>query len=327
MNDNNKREEIEWLNYWIEDVDVNEKKRVILLGDSVTRDLRKKLSFYMNKDYAVDLLAMSYSIFDDRVIEEIKHFFQLSTYQYDFIVYQMGVHHDHCIKCAESAEATEQFQCRTMEILHVLKQYTDNVIAMTSTLESDLCEGKRVVSNDYKREIEARDRVLDTVAEKLNIFFYDLNKRIDYSKVKFSDWSHFYEKGYEYIAEQIMADLFPDICCVSSNQVETLRELEKKLEAYRNKRVYIYGNGIRGERIRKYLQMQQYNFDGFIVSDEYEESFENVIGLIRADKDNALVIVTPEDLAVWERLEKKRFDYISLHPDINTFLRMYIDTV
>lgn len=46
--DISKREMIEWLNYWIEDA--NEyKKRMILIGDSVTRDIRKKISFYAGR--------------------------------------------------------------------------------------------------------------------------------------------------------------------------------------------------------------------------------------------------------------------------------------
>ena len=34
------REPIEWLNYWIEDAN-KYKQRIILIGDSVTRDLSK----------------------------------------------------------------------------------------------------------------------------------------------------------------------------------------------------------------------------------------------------------------------------------------------
>lgn len=40
------REPIEWLNYWIEDAN-KYKQRIILIGDSVTRDLRKKINFFL----------------------------------------------------------------------------------------------------------------------------------------------------------------------------------------------------------------------------------------------------------------------------------------
>lgn len=35
------REKIEWFNSWIEDANAN-RKRILLIGDSVTRELRKK---------------------------------------------------------------------------------------------------------------------------------------------------------------------------------------------------------------------------------------------------------------------------------------------
>ena len=39
-----KRERIEWLNYWIEDAN-EEKKRILLIGDSVTRGVAKKTEY------------------------------------------------------------------------------------------------------------------------------------------------------------------------------------------------------------------------------------------------------------------------------------------
>lgn len=323
MDNYSNREKIEWLNYWIEDANVNEGKRIILLGDSVTRELRKKLSFYMSEAYAVDLLAMSYNTFDDMILEEIEHFFQTSIYQYEFVFYQMGVHHGLHINCVESVEDAANYEMRSMEILKVLKKYADNVIVMASTLESDIHEGKRKVSCIYRKEIEKRNKILEDAALKLDIGFYDINDKIDYSKIRFTDRFHFGEKEYENIAKQIIKDLFPNVNYISSNQVETLQELKEKLEQYKDKKIYIYGNGIRGKRIKKYLEIQNYKFGGFVVSKEYKEASEHSIDIAQIEDTEALFIVTPVDISVWKRLQK--VDYISIHPDIHTFLRMYID--
>lgn len=312
------REKIEWLNYWIEDADKSGKKRMILLGDSVTRELRKKLSFYMGEDYAVDLLAMSYNTFDAMVLEEIKHFFQTSIYQYDFAFYQMGVHHGHFIECARSAEDAVKYKMKSLELLETLKRYASHVIAMASTLENNVLEGEQ-------KEIEKRNRLLEMAASKLNITFYDINEKMNYQTVRFTDRFHFYDREYENIAKQIVKDLFPDVACASSNQVETLWELKEKLEQYKDKKIYIYGNGIRGKRIKKYLEMQNCTFGGFIVSKEYEEVSGNTIDLAKIRKTGALLIVTPVDINIWKKLEKEKIDYISFHSDIHTFLRMSMD--
>lgn len=325
MDNNSNRENIEWLNYWIENANKSEKKRIILLGDSVTRELRKKLGFYMSENYAVDLLAMSYNIFDDMVLEEIKHFFHTSIYQYDFVIFQMGVHHGHHIQCINSVEDAVNYEIRSIEILKILKQCAGTVIAMASTLESDIQEEKRKISCKYKNEIEKRNKLLENAALKLDIIFYDINEKMNYLKVRFTDRFHFYEIEYEKIAKHIIRDLFPDVEFVPSNQIETLQELEEKLKQYKDKKIYIYGNGIRGKRIKKYLEMQNYAFGGFIVSKGYEEVSENTVDSVQIGITDALFIVTPVDITVWKRLKRQKADYISIHSDIHTFLRMYID--
>lgn len=317
------RENIEWLNYWIEDADTG-KKRIILLGDSVTRDLRKKLQFYMQKKYAVDLIAMSYCILDDMVLEEIKHYFQNSPYEYECIIYQMGAHHGYHIACAESEEDAEKFAVRTLEILKCLKRYSLRVIAISSTLERCFDkEGQKLFN--HNKEIEKRNQLLEIAVQKAQITFWDLNKKMYNQVLRYLDWCHFNERCYELFARLFITEFFPEIKYISSNQMETVRELNEKLELYNGKKIYIYGNGIRGRRIRAYLCGCGYWFGGFVVSDEYKEFADQTFELDEIEKKDTLVIVTPVNIDVWEKLEQNQLDYITLHSDLNTFLRMYTD--
>lgn len=316
-----KREQIEWLNYWIENANES-KKRIILIGDSVTRDLRKKMNFYLNKSYAIDLLAMSYCILDDMVIEEISHYFQSSQYQYDYIIYQMGAHHGYYVKCCKSEEDSKKFESRIKAILCFFKKYSANVVAVSSTFENCFDNGNKNVRN-CNEEIEKRNQLLGMVAEKLQISFLDLGLKLDYNILKYSDRFHFSDKAYENIARTIIMDIFPEIQCISSNQVETLQELNEKLEQYQQRKIYVYGNGIKGNLIRGYLK--KYRFDGFIVSNEYFEISDEIFMISQIDKEQALIIVTPYDLNIWEKLAKSKYNYITLHTDIYTFFQMYVD--
>lgn len=312
-----KREMIEWLNYWIEDANID-KMRIILLGDSVTRELRKKLNFFMRGNYAVDLIAMSYSILDDMAFEEIKHYFQTTVYNYDFIIFQIGGHHGYCIECAKSVEDTKKFEFRITEILEFLKQYSQNVIVIPITLENS--DGKNVLN--HNEEIQKRNQILKMVSKKLNLPFKDLNQKIDYKKMKYSDWCHFYEEGYEYISKLIMKEIFPDMKFALSNLIGTIQEFDIKLRNYNKKKIYIYGNGVRGNYIKKFLQKQNYRFDGFVVSDEYAGSTDTVT-IHQIKKEDALFIVTPTDITIFEKLTQEKREYISLSSDIYSFLIMY----
>lgn len=69
------REKIEWFNYWIEDAN-QEKKRILLIGDSVTRQYRKILNNVVaTEGYVCDLIATSHSILDEVLEKELKFFF------------------------------------------------------------------------------------------------------------------------------------------------------------------------------------------------------------------------------------------------------------
>lgn len=308
------REKIEWLNYWIEDANKN-KKRIILLGDSVTREIRKRLNSFMSEEYVVDLLAMSYSILDSMVLEEIKHFFERTLYQYDTIIYQMGAHHGYHIECVKSDEAAKRYADKTEEILKTLSQYGTNIIAMTPTFERCLDkEGKSILN--HNEEIGKRNEILKEISERLKVSFFDLNQKIDYKKVRYSDWCHFYEDCYEYISKLLIESFFPEINCVTSNRIGSVQELDAKLNQFKEGSIYIYGNGVRGNCIRMYLRKQGYTFGGFVVSEKYLDLFDDVLSINQIEKEKVLIIVTPTDADIWRQLENKKFDYISLNSDL-----------
>lgn len=312
------RERIEWLNYWIEDANEN-KKRIILLGDSVTREIRKRLNSFMGEEYAVDLIAMSYSVLDDMVVEELKHFFDRAPYCYDAIFYQMGAHHGYYLECIKSDDAVKRYADKTEEILKLLSQYSVRLIAVTPTYERSFDkEGKKVLN--HNEEITKRNQIMQAVSNHLNITFFDLNKEIDYKKVRYSDWCHFYEECYEYISKAIVERFFPEIHCVVSNRVGTIQQLDVELEHFKERKIYIYGNGVRGNCMRMYLRKKGYVFGGFIVSDKYLDLFEDVLSINQINKEEALIIVTPTDMEIWRQLEERKYDYISLNSDIYTFL-------
>lgn len=315
------REKIEWLNYWIEDADQNN-ERVILIGDSVTRELRKRINIYMKGGgYAVDLIAMSYSIMDDMALEEIKHYFDTTPYNYVFIIYHMGAHHGYHIECAESSKDMIQYGCRIKEILSVLNMYEAKVVSVSSTYERTIDENGNIISN-HNSEIEKRNQILSSVSEEMNIPFLDLNKKIQYQNMQYTDWCHFYEDCYEYIAKLIIDRFFPDIEYTSSNQIRTVKELREKLDVHKDKKIYIYGNSIRGKNIYRYLEKRGYSFNGFIVSMEYAENMDDVLTINHVNNKDSIIIVTPLDVGIWKELKIGEFNYFSLNSDIYKYIYM-----
>lgn len=314
MTDIDMREKIEWLNYWIEEAN-QDRKRIILIGDSVTRETRKKLNSFMKRKYVVDLMAMSYGILDNKAFEEIQHFFQTTSYKYDVIIYQMGAHHGYHIDCLNIADDAVRFANRTKKILEFLSQQSKNTISMSATLERCIGAGGEEVPN-HNDEIEKRNQILKEVSDELNLFFFDLNNKIDYKKLRYTNWCHFHEDCYEYISKLIICEIFPDIKCVSSNRIMTIEKMEEKLKSCAGKKIYIYGNGVRGKNVKRYLQKQNYIWGGYIVSKEYMDSSDDIYSIEQIKKNDTLIIVTPVEASIWEKLFEEDMDYISLSSDV-----------
>jgi len=303
------REKIEWLNYWIEDANL-EKKRILLIGDSVTRELRKKMNMFMNREYAVDLIAMSYSVLDKMTLLELRHFFDVTDYKYDYILFNMGGHHGYKMMCIDSVEIEKYYTTKIYHILDFLKSQTTNLIAMSITLENPK---KQYVENS-NIEIVKRNEIIEKVAQSVEIEYLALNKKLDYTKLVYSDWCHFYEDAYEEMARIIIAEIFSLMICPKSNRIFSMEEFESIISQNKDKKIYIFGNGKRREDIETYLQrVKNLLIEGVIVSKQYMESDnEKIVLLDQVDKHDSIIIVTPYDAVVWKLLMKGNYNYISL---------------
>lgn len=71
-----------------------------------------------------------------------------------------------------------------------------------------------------------------------------------------------------------------------------------------------------------FLQKNNFRFDGFIVSDEYAGT-GNAIQFSMIEPEDALFIVTPEDVGLWGKLKAEQKEYILLSPQIHSFLQTY----
>ena len=98
------REDIEWSNVWIEKAYDKNRKRILLIGDSLTRHIRKSLNQILSPEYVVDLIANSYDISDYLFENDINNFFLNKEYYYEYILIQITSHHGFSSLCSESFE-------------------------------------------------------------------------------------------------------------------------------------------------------------------------------------------------------------------------------
>ena len=88
------REHVEWTNGWHQFANRFDKRRWLLIGDSVAREYRGRLQELVNdKNVAIDFFATSYRIEDPAFFKELQHFFSFEEYKYEMIFINWGAHH------------------------------------------------------------------------------------------------------------------------------------------------------------------------------------------------------------------------------------------
>jgi hypothetical protein len=318
------REQIEWLNYWIEDADMEDKKRVLLIGDSVARDYRKPLNRMLeNEGYVVDLLAMSFSIFDKKFIEEIEHFFNTigCQYQYQYILCNFGCHHGYSVKCKSSVNLQMNYYHKLEKIYEVLKNVCENVISISGSPENVN------IDEANNEEIEIRNHILQLFSLEFNYKFVDLYSKLKIKDLKMKDKFHYLDDGNECIARILKEGMDFEVKNPSANSIVNLKALLHALEDADH--IYIYGNGKRGNLLDKYLRLLNRNSECFIISEEFY--IKQCGGRLLKDikfqmNNNDIVFVTPESEKIWSQLKDLNLKYYTLSTKIYIYIEEYVNT-
>lgn len=98
-------------------------------------------------------------------------------------------------------------------------------------------------------------------------------------------------------------------------QKEAIRQLiiEYKERLKECENIYIYGAGFNGKRIGKILEIENFPFSGFVISDDRKEddTLERHIYKISEIPDDSAIIVSPYDSEeIYKTLRKRKFKYI-----------------
>lgn len=201
------REDTEWQNIWWEHTNDKNTKRIALLGDSVTRGYRSKLSVRLEgkglNSYAVDLCASSSQITDPLLWKEYQFFFDCSEWKYSQIFLQAGGQHGHMRRCCDDEEYLEIFRECYIGLLGKIRTYCSNIFIVSST-PCVQKENLTVWDADRNRELEKRNQVNKEAAEQLKLPYLDIWTPLMEAKFEHTDYIHMKSEGNEFIAEYLL---------------------------------------------------------------------------------------------------------------------------
>lgn len=234
------RENIEWTNTWISSANYNA-DRCLLVGDSVTRELRGKLESFLHKWMKVDLFAASFAITDDMFWKHLECFLT-GDYNYKYIIINYGFHHGFFLQCCKDDIYAMTFYEKYRRLIDICKQSADQVIIMTGT--SCVSNHKTGTVNDkLELEIMARNSFVKQLSISMgcDIFdFYHLMKTKG-KNYRYVDRVHFEQNAYSFIAYEIVTALK---LVESNNYDEVHQSIYQLLDNGRINEIIVYGIGI-----------------------------------------------------------------------------------
>lgn len=214
LNSYKDKEETEWSNFWYDKANSNSEKRVLLVGDSVARQIRRTLASDLN--HPVDLFATSAALRDTLYWDQWECFFKSGLYSYDVIFVWVGNHS----RISEDGNSLfteydyKRFEDDFEFLLEKCLERSHNVIVL-STLHmykwrrynTDIERIRRKLMlkpKEYLNDIENivvenKNLIMERVAKRRGIKFYDIDKDLMESKYWHVDFIHYIPESNRFI--------------------------------------------------------------------------------------------------------------------------------
>lgn len=194
------REDIEWTNTWWENANDSSCKRILMIGDSVTRGIRPKLHEIVKKDYVVDLFASSLQITDPLLEKEILFHFSVKEYLCNMAIIQIGGQHGFERRCSEDKDYYSKFREYYLRFVTRIEEFCDNIIFLSAT--ATVLRDKQTVLDDTRNEeIKIRNEIVRDIAVMKQRKYIDLYKMTE--TCQHVDQIHMDYESYEKIAREI----------------------------------------------------------------------------------------------------------------------------
>lgn len=182
-------EEKEWSNLWWENASDHEKKRVLLVGDSITNGYQPMVNVVLGGEILANAWATSKALDNPYYLEELDFVWKQNAYHYDLVHFNNGLHGWH-LKQEEYAELYEK------AVLHILEKYKDTKLVLA--LSTPVCiPGKDMkLDPDKNQEVIRRNEIVREIGEKYHLPINDLySAMLGKNEFRQEDGYHYNQQG------------------------------------------------------------------------------------------------------------------------------------
>lgn len=200
------KEQTEWSNFWYDNANTQGEHRILFVGDSVARQVRRAFSEYMN--CPVDLFATSAALRDRMYWDQWECFFKSGLYSYDTIIVWVG---NHSRMSEDGTSLFQEYDYSRFEsdFNHLIDEcliHTKQIIVL-STLHmfewrrynNDLervrrklrIKPKEILNEAENVVVERKNLIMKKVSESKKLTFYDIDFDLMRSRFWHTDFIHY----------------------------------------------------------------------------------------------------------------------------------------
>lgn len=215
------KEQTEWSNFWYDRANENVEKRILLVGDSIARQIRRTLSEIIA--CPVDLFASSAALRDQMFWDQWECFFKNNLYKYNVIILWVGNHS----RISENGETlfTEydyvRFKDDFLYLVNECQNKSSKVIVLTTLhmyrwrkynkfielLRRKFKIKPKEILNEYENiVVEGKNAIMRDIANYQDLLFYDIDKKLMESIYWHVDFIHYIPESNIFVCN-ILKDL------------------------------------------------------------------------------------------------------------------------
>lgn len=216
LNQYSGKEQTEWCNFWYDQANIQVDQRILLVGDSVARQVRRTLSETLQ--CPVDLFGTSAALRDQMYWDQWECFFKNRLYSYNAIFIWVGNHsrmsedgksffseYDYHRFENDFIYLVEQCQLHSSKIiilttLHMFKsrKYNNDIERIRRKLGIKPIE---YLNDDENVVVEGKNRIMKAVSRKYNLSFCDIDACLMASNYWHVDFIHYIPESNVFVSE------------------------------------------------------------------------------------------------------------------------------
>ncbi|HEY5582952.1 MAG TPA: hypothetical protein VIK78_00455 [Ruminiclostridium sp.] len=184
-----KLERYEWCDFWWEEADKNDKPRVLLIGDSITRAYRPKVNDIIRERAYVDMLATSKAIDNPSLKRELDYILGHEEFKYKVIHFNNGLHGWHL-----SEEEYEKYLEEV--VVHIIDNCGTAKLILTLTTPVTKEGSNEEINMELTSRVIKRNKAVENIGREYNLEIDDLyTPMFGKSEYRVSDGYHYNEIG------------------------------------------------------------------------------------------------------------------------------------